>query len=60
MDKNRSYNKNVFIKIHGNEAGLMEKFAVKKNNLILERFSAENERNKCTSIEKLKKMKCRK
>ena len=60
MDKNRSYDKNLFLKIRSNEAGVMEKAGKKKNNMILERSDKINEGTKFIPVDKLINIKGRK
>lgn len=60
MDKNRSYDKNLFLKIRGNEAGAMEKVGKKSNNMMLERSDKINEGTKFTPADKLINIKGRK
>ena len=60
MDKNRSYDKNLFLKIKGNEAGVMEKIGKKSKNLMLERSDKINEGAKFIPSDKLINIKGRK
>ena len=59
MDKNRKYNRNLFISIAEKEKGFKEKISRDLGNRMKEENEKLSERSRCQQIDKLTNRKCR-